>query len=323
MDSWDGRNVFLTGGSGLLGFWIVEGLIEKGAAVTCLIRDDVHKSRFFTSPLMKEVNIVRGGLEDYQLIQRSINEYEIDTVFHIAAQAIVGTAVRSPISTFETNIRGTWNILESCRQVETIKRVVVASSDKAYGTHEQLPYTEDFALRAGLPYGTSKSCADLIAQSYALSYGLPVGITRCANLYGGGDLNWSRIVPGTMKSVIEKKPVIVRSDGEFMRDFLYLRDAVDAYLTLADKLSDKKVRGQAFNFGNGTPIKMIDIVNKIIDVSKKKDVDLRILNEVKAEIKDQYVSSEKANEILGWKPSFTMDTGLSETLDWYEKFLKS
>lgn len=322
MSSWKERNVFITGVSGLLGSWVIDELVRREATVTCLLRDEVCNSRFFTSQTLKKVNIVRGNVEDLQLMQRAINEYEVDTCFHLAAQAIVGTAIRSPVSTFESNIKGTWATLEACRQVDTVKRIVVSSSDKAYGAQDELPYKEEFDLKASEPYGTSKACCDLISQCYASTYGLPIAITRFANLYGGGDLNFNRIIPGTIKSLIEKKPVVIRSDGNFLRDFIYIKDAVDGYLLLGDKVTDKSLHGEAFNFGNGKPIKVIDLAKLIIKMSRIKDAELRVLGEAKEEIRDQYVSPAKAKERLGWEPTYSLERGLEETFAWYKDFFK-
>ncbi len=265
--------------------------------------------------------MVNGKVEDFSLILRTINEYEIDTIFHLAAQTIVGTANRSPLSTFEINIKGTWNILEAARQLHT-PRTIIASSDKAYGSHEKLPYKEDAKLIGSHPYDVSKTCADLIAQAYIKTYGLPVGITRCGNLYGGGDLNFSRIIPGTIKSLHSSEPPIIRSDGTYLRDYFYVKDAVSAYLLFAEKLSEPQITGQAFNFGTETPISVIDVVNMLVGISGKK-LKPKILNEVKNEIHSQYLSCEKARRLLNWKPKFTLQQGLKETYGWYSGYFQN
>ena len=255
MTFWKNRRVFVTGATGLLGSWLVEALVQRQAHVTCLIRDWVPGSRLIGAGFMAQVNLVHGELEDYAVLVRALNEYEIDTVFHLGAQTVVGTAARSCLSTFETNIRGTWNILEACKVcAKLVERVVVASSDKAYGSHEHLPYTEDTPLQGRFPYDVSKSCADLIALSYFHTYRLPVAVTRCGNLFGGGDLNFNRLIPGTIYAALHDQPPVIRSDGKFIRDYFYVRDAVEAYLTLAERLPDDRFLGQAFNFGTETPI---------------------------------------------------------------------
>ena len=247
MTFWKNRRVFVTGGTGLLGSWMVEELLHRGADVTCLIRDWVPRSKLIESELFEKVNVVRGELEDYTVLQRALNEYETDTVFHLGAQTIVGTASRQALSTFEANIRGTWNLLEACRNCsKLVNRVIVASSDKAYGTHDRLPYSEDTPLQGRFPYDVSKSCADLISISYFHTYQIPIAVTRCGNLFGAGDLNFNRLIPGTIRSALLDETPIIRSDGTFVRDYFYVRDAVDAYLQLAEKLPDERFLGQAF-----------------------------------------------------------------------------
>ncbi|MBT6774417.1 NAD-dependent epimerase/dehydratase family protein [Candidatus Woesearchaeota archaeon] len=315
---WQTKNVFVTGGSGLIGSWLTQELVNRGANVICLIRDEVNSSNFKSLNLNKKVTLVKGEIENFDLILRTINEYEIDTIFHLAAQTIVTTANRSPRSTFETNIKGTWNILEAARQLNT-KRTIIASSDKAYGTHEKLPYVEDAKLSGLHPYDVSKSCTDLLAQSYHKTYNLPVAITRCGNIFGGGDLNFSRIIPGTMRSLLNDEPPVIRSDGEFLRDYFYVKDAVNAYLLLAEKLCEPEVVGQAFNFGREEPISVLDLANMIIELSESTHKSV-ILNEAKNEIRIQYLSCEKARKILNWKPQYTLKQSLAETYEWYKKY---
>ena len=317
---WQSKNIFITGCTGLLGSWMTDELVNQGAKVVALMRDDVHLSNFHNLSLLKKITKVDGSVEDFGLILRTLNEYEIDTIFHLAAQTIVGTANRSPLSTFETNIKGTWNILEAARQLD-IPRVLTASSDKAYGSHEKLPYKEDAQLTGSHPYDVSKTCADLIAQSYFKTYKLNVGITRCGNLYGGGDFNFSRIIPGTIKSIMENQPPIIRSDGKFIRDYFYVKDAVGAYLLFAENMHEKKLAGEAFNFGTEKPITVIELVDEIIKISGKKNIRPKILNEAKNEIKSQYLSCEKAGRLLNWKPKYTLSQGIKETYEWYEKYL--
>jgi CDP-glucose 4,6-dehydratase len=266
------------------------------------------------------VNVVRGDLEDLSLLTRALNEYEIDSVFHLGAQTIVGTASRSALSTFESNIRGTWNLLEAARNCsKLIRRVVVASSDKAYGEHEALPYTEEMPLQGRYPYDVSKSCTDLLTLSYFHTYRLPVAITRCGNLFGGGDLNFNRLIPGTIRSILRGQAPIIRSDGTFVRDYFYVRDAVAAYMALAEKLPDDRFIGQAFNFGNETPLSVLEVVRKIIACMSPECGALEpvILNEASHEIPKQYLSCAKARRLLDWQPLFSFEAGLRETIRWY------
>ncbi|MBI2851694.1 MAG: GDP-mannose 4,6-dehydratase [Chloroflexi bacterium] len=319
---WRDRRVFVTGCTGLVGSWLTKSLVEKGAEVTGLVRDLVPRSNLNWSGFNERINIVRGDLDDYFLLERALNEYEIDTVFHLGAQTIVGIANRNPLSTFESNIRGTWNVLEACRNVSTVTRIVVASSDKAYGDQENLPYIETFPLMGRHPYDVSKSCADLISAAYHQTYGLPVCITRCGNFYGGGDLNFNRIVPGTIRAVIRNERPIIRSDGTFVRDYIYVQDAVGAYQFLAEKMDDKSIHGQPFNFSNESQKTVLEITRTILDLMCREDLQPIILNTVKGEIKHQYLSAQKAREILGWKSKYTLEDGLRETIEWYRKFFE-
>jgi CDP-glucose 4,6-dehydratase len=322
MTFWLNRNVFVTGASGLLGSWMVEELIKEGANVTCLLRDWVPGSKFISSGTASRANIVHGSLEDYDLMVRIVNEYEIDSVFHLAAQTIVGTASRSAISTFDSNIRGTWNLLEACRVCpKLIERIIFASSDKAYGAHDNLPYTEDMALQGRFPYDVSKSCADLIAQSYFHSYAMPIAVTRCVNLFGGGDLSFNRLVPGTIASALRSEPPVIRSNGKFVRDYFYVMNAVDGYMKLAEKMPDDSVNGQAFNFGYGEPLTVLELVDDILRIMGKTSLEPLILNEASNEIVNQYLDCSKAQNLLGWTPSYSREDGLRLTIDWYEKYL--
>lgn len=313
---WRDRAVFVTGATGLLGSWITEALADRGAQVACLVRDWVPQSRLVQSSVWTRVNLVRGELEDLDLLTRILNEYEIDTVFHLAAQTIVGTAARSALSTFESNIRGTWNLLEASKTCSRlVKRIVVASSDKAYGEQERLPYTEDMPLQGRFPYDVSKSCADLVALSYFHTYGLPVAITRCGNLFGGGDLNFNRLVPGSIRSALRGEAPVIRSDGTPVRDYFYVRDAVEAYLQLAERLPE--FAGEAFNFGNETPVSVLDLVRRILCLMGKDSIDPVILNEANHEIPRQYLDCSKARRLLGWTPRFGLEEGLREAIGWY------
>ncbi len=322
MENWGGHNVLVTGASGLLGSSMVEQLIERGAAVTCLVRDWVPGARLFSEGMTERASVVRGALEDYQTVLRALGEYEVDTVFHLGAQTIVGTASRSPLSTFESNVKGTWVLLEACRQFPgMVERVLVASSDKAYGEHDSLPYTEEAPLVGRYPYDVSKSCTDLIAQSYHHSFGLPVAVTRCGNLYGPGDLNWNRLVPGTIRSALAGERPLVRSDGSLVRDYFFVRDAVDAYLRLAERLEQRELQGQAFNFGTETPVSVLELVESILALVGRPDLAPDVLNEASNEIPRQYLDCTKARTVLDWLPSHTLEEGLRETIEWYRRAL--
>jgi CDP-glucose 4,6-dehydratase len=318
---WRDRSVLVTGGTGLLGSWLVKQLIENGANVVCLVRDWVPQSELVRSGRIEQVNTVRGDITDRDLIERALGEYEVEIVFHLAAQTIVGIANRNPVSTFSTNIEGTWNVLEACRRSPKVASIVVASSDKAYGDQEQLPYDETMPLQGRHPYDVSKSCADLLAQSYAASYNLPVAITRCGNFYGGGDLNWNRVVPGTIRSIMRKERPIVRSDGKFVRDYFYIEDGAAAYMLLAERLaSNPALRGQAFNFSNESQVSVIDIVELILR-KMQSSLHPEVLNRASNEIRHQFLSAARARTVLDWQPRFTLESGLDRTLEWYREFL--
>ncbi len=289
--------------------------------MTCLVRDWVPESELVRSGLIESTNVVRGDLRDQAVLERVLGEYETDTVINLAAQTIVGIANRNPVSTFETNIAGTWALLEACRRSPQVKQIVMASSDKAYGEHETLPYTEDFALQGRHPYDVSKSCGDLITQAYAQTYGLPVGITRCGNFYGGGDLNWNRLVPGTIRSVLRGQPPVIRSDGRYVRDYFYVEDGAAAYLLLAEKMAaNPELHGQAFNFSNESQVTVLELADKILGLMGS-DLRPEVRNEATNEIRDQYLSADKARELLDWEPMFTLDQGLERTIAWYRDAL--
>lgn len=320
---WLDRPTFVTGGTGLVGSWLLKRLTEAGANVTCLIRDWVPQSELIRSGIIEKVNVVRGDIRDRNMIERAIGEYEIDTVIHLAAQTIVTIANRNPISTFETNIAGTWNLMEACRRSPKVKQIIVASSDKAYGDQEILPYDEDTPLQGQHPYDVSKSAADLIAHTYAVSFDLPVAITRCGNFYGGGDLNWNRIIPGTIRSILRGQPPVIRSDGEYIRDYFYVEDGAAAYMLLAEQLATRpELKGQAFNFSNELQVTVREIVERIsAKMNSKFSPDIR--NEISNEIRHQYLSAEKARTEINWKPMFNLDEGLQKTIEWYKEFFNN
>ncbi len=320
---WRHRSAFVTGASGLVGSWLVKRLLEAGADVICLIRDWVPQSELARNGTLDRMRVVRGDVRDQSVIERCMGEYEVETVFHLAAQTIVGIANRNPVSTFESNIQGTWALLEAARRSPSVKQIVIASSDKAYGDQEQLPYDESTPLEGRHPYDVSKSCADLIAQAYATSYSLPVSITRCGNFYGGGDLNWNRLVPGTIWSLLKGERPIIRSDGQFVRDYFYVEDGAAAYMLLAERMAeDKSLHGQAFNFSNEIQITVLELVERLTKMMGSV-VQPEILNQASNEIRHQYLSAAKAKNVLGWSPLFTLDQGLARTVDWYKEVLKS
>jgi CDP-glucose 4,6-dehydratase len=317
---WLDRPTLVTGATGLVGGWLVRRLLGEGADVICLVRDWVPQSELVRAELLAQVKVVRGDVRDQATLERALGEYEIDTVIHLAAQTIVGIANRNPVSTFETNVAGTWSLLEACRRSPAVKQIVVASSDKAYGAHDTLPYDEDAPLRGRHPYDVSKSCADLVAQAYAATYGLSVAVTRCGNFYGGGDLNWNRLVPGTIRSVLRGQRPVVRSDGHYLRDYFYAEDGAAANMILAERLAeDQSLRGQAFNFSNETKLSVLDVVGRILSLMGSS-IEPEVRNEATNEIREQYLSADKARRLLGWKPLFTMDEGLRRTIDWYKDF---
>lgn len=318
---WRDRPTLVTGATGLLGGWLVRQLLAAEADVVCVVRDWVPQSEFVRGQLHARVKVVNGDVRSQSLLERVLGEYEIDTVIHLAAQTIVGIANRNPVSTFKTNVAGTWALLEACRRSPAVKQIVVASSDKAYGEHRQLPYEEDAPLMGRHPYDVSKSCADLIAQSYAATYDLPIAITRCGNFYGGGDLNWNRIVPGTIRSVLRGQRPVIRSDGKFVRDYFYAEDGAAANITLAERLAgDRNLIGQAFNFSNESQVSVSELVERILKLMKS-ELEPEIRNEAANEIRAQYLSARKAREVLSWQPLFTLDEGLRLTIDWYREFL--
>ena len=318
---WRDRPVLVTGATGLLGGWLVRRLVAEGADVVALVRDWVPRSNLLSSELVARVTMVRGDVRDQDLLERVMGEYEVDTVFHLAAQTIVGVANRNPVSTLDTNIRGTWALLEAARRSPLVRAIVTASSDKAYGDHATLPYDEDAALKGEHPYDASKACADLVARMYAVTFGVPVAITRCGNFYGGGDLNWNRLVPGTIRSAFKGEKPVIRSDGSLIRDYFYVEDGASAYMCLAEALRERDdLRGEAFNFSNELQLDVLSLTKKILArMDVKLSVDVRA--EAKHEIQHQWLSAAKARKLLGWTPQFTLDEGLDRTIAWYREFL--
>jgi CDP-glucose 4,6-dehydratase len=321
---WRGRRVLVTGATGVVGSTLVESLLGAGAEVVALVADHDPRSRLIDSGMIDHTTVVNGRLEDYATVERSVNDNDVTAVFHLGAQAIVGVAQRSPLPTFEANIRGTYHVLEACRRLAPmVTSVVVASSDKAYGDSEALPYTEDMPLAASNPYDVSKACTDLLAQSYAASYGMPVGIARSGNIYGPGDWNWSRIIPGTIRSLLLGTPPIVRSDGSPTRDYIFVEDVVDGLMAIGQHLEDEALHGEAFNFGNESPLSVLDLVKTVSAAVGRTDLEPDVLGSAPGEIKDQWLSAAKARATLAWKPKHTLDQGIAKTIPWYRERIDS
>jgi CDP-glucose 4,6-dehydratase len=319
--SWAGSTALVTGATGMVGSWLTRELLARGTRVVALVHDADPQSELFRSGDLARVSVVGGALEEPGCVERAINEHEVDTVFHLGAQTIVGTAVRSPLPTFEANLRGSYMLLDACRHHRAlVQRVVFASSDKAYGEQPRLPYTEEMPLLARHPYDVSKSCGEAIAQCYHHTYRVPVAIARCGNIYGGGDLNWSRIVPGTIRSVLRGERPVIRSDGKFVRDYLHVLDAVSAYLALAERVSDPQVAGRAFNFSTESPVNVLEVVAQIQALTHTA-LEPKVLNQAHHEIPGQHLSAARARAVLGWKARYDLTEGLSVTLPWYRTFL--
>lgn len=314
---WKNKKVFITGHEGFLGSWLTKVLIELGAEIIGL---DIVKNRKLS--VLNENNLresfkgIKGNVVNLKLIKRIIAQEKPDIIFHLAAEAIVGRSNENPITAFKSNIEGTWNILEAARNKDYITAIVIASSDKAYGSHKKLPYSENAALKGDHPYDVSKSCSDLIAYTYFHTYNLPLSVTRCGNIYGPGDYNFSRIIPDAMRCINNDKTLLIRSDGKFVRDYVYVEDIVNGYLLLAEKVKKLNLGGEAFNFSDENPLTVIAVLNKLFKIAAKK-INYKILNQAKYEIKKQYLDSKKARIVLGWKPNFSLDQGLKKTLQWY------
>lgn len=322
MTFWRDRPTLVTGATGLIGGWLVERLLSLGADVVCLVRDTVPTAMLARPDILGHVRLVRGDVRDQALLERALGEYEIKTVFHLAAQTIVGIARRNAVSTFDTNVGGTCALLEACRRSPLVAQIVVASSDKAYGEADRLPYDEQTPLRAVHPYDASKACQDIIALSYAAAWNLPVVVTRCGNFFGGGDLNWSRIVPGTIRSIVRGEAPVIRSDGQLVRDYFYVEDGAVAYTTIAETLAaDPSLRGQAFNFSNEKPVSTLEIV-RMITQAMGSDLQPIVRGENSGEISAQYLDASKARSVLGWSPWFDLSEALTRTISWYKYYFQ-
>jgi len=319
---WKNKKVLVTGYDGFLGAHLTKKLLEFEAKIVGI---DIAKKKTYPilKNLQKKVETIKGDVAHLTLVNKIIEKYRPEIIFHLAAQAIVGEAVNIPIRTFKSNIEGTWNILEACKRKKFIEGVVVASSDKAYGEHKLLPYKEETPLRGIYPYDVSKSCADLLANTYFKTYSIPVCVTRCGNIFGPGDLHFSRIIPDAMRSIIKNKRFVIRSDGRFTRDYIYVEDVVRGYILLAEKMKKFKLSGQSFNFSNERPLTVLELFKKITEVSGRYNLKPRVLNRVKYEIKHQYLSSKKARKMLGWKPECVLEEGLIKTLQWYRDYFNS
>jgi CDP-glucose 4,6-dehydratase len=324
MSFWKDRAVLVTGATGLVGSALVPRLTHQGARVAALVRDWDPQSELIRSGAIDSCRVVSGRLESVEDVERALVEHEAETVFHLGAQTQVGTGYRSPYATFESNIRGSYTLFEACRRhADLIRRIVVASSDKAYGESAVLPYTEEMPARGRHPYDVSKSCTDLLAGCYAQTYELPVVVARCGNIYGGGDLNWNRLIPGTIRSALTGQRPVIRSDGHYRRDYVYVTDAVDAYLAMAERVDLPDIRGEAFNFGPPQSSTVLEVARAILRLAGREELEPVIENRARAEIRDQHLDSSKAGRLLGWEPKWTLETGLTETIDWYRRRLES
>jgi CDP-glucose 4,6-dehydratase len=319
---WTDRPVLVTGATGLIGGSVVKMLLDQKADQVCLVRDWVPQCELVRSRLIEQVKLVRGDVRDQALLERVLGEYEIQTVIHLAAQSIISVANRDPAGTLDANVRGTWSLLEACRRSATVRQVVLASTDKVYGEVEQLPYTEEMPFLARYPHDVSKACAELVAQGYAATYHTPLAITRLPNIFGGGDLNWNRIIPGTIRSVLRAQAPQIQSDGRFIRDYLYVEDAAAAHLLLAEKLAENPdLCGQAFNISNETRLTVLELVERILRLMGS-ELQPKVRSQARNEIRNQYLSAAKARQVLGWQPLFSLDDGLALTIQWYREYFE-
>lgn len=318
---WQDRKVLITGYEGFIGSWLVKFLLSFGAKIWGLDIKTHRKQTILSDKELNKVNIIKGNVENFPLVSKIIKESKIEFIFHLAAKSLVGDCLKKPIKAFSTNIKGTWNILEASRNSNTIEVVIIASSDKAYGIQNRLPYREESPLVGSHPYDVSKSCADLLAYAYFHTYNLPVCVTRCGNVFGPGDFNFSRIVPDIIRSIIKDRTLIIRSDGKFTRDYIYVKDVVTGYLTLAQKMQRLRLFGEAFNFSNEKPISVLNLVKIIAEFNGQGKANYEITNKAKYEIKHQYLSAKKARQILKWSPQYNLEEGLKETIKWYKDFL--
>lgn len=318
---WKSKNVLVTGFEGFVGSNLTKQLLSRDAHVVGLDIKIHRKGTILDKTDYNNMVVVKGSVCNYGLVKKLIDRYKVEVVFHLAAESLVGDCQKDPARALSTNIRGTWSVLEACRHSSSITSIAVASSDKAYGNQDVLPYRENMPLQGKHPYDVSKSCADLIAYTYYHTYGVPVAITRCGNIFGPGDFNFSRLVPDTIRCVLTGKMLLIRSDGMFTRDYIYVDDVINGYMILAEKLKKFKLAGEAFNFSNQSPIVAKELVDRIFKLACKKP-NYRILNIAKYEIKQQYLSSRKARKILSWKPRVNLETGLLRTIEWYKRMQK-
>lgn len=313
--------VLITGYEGFLGSWLTRALLQNGAYVVGLDKKTRRKDTILTAAEFKRIKVIKGRVENAALISKILKRERIEFIFHLAAESLVGRCLKNPCAAFSTNIRGTWNILEAARRYGKIKGIIVASSDKAYGEHARLPYREDFALKGDHPYDASKSCADLLANTYANTFGLAVCVTRCGNIFGAGDFNFSRLIPDAVCCAISGKMLKIRSDGKFIRDYIYVKDIVAGYLLLAKKMYQKRLSGRAFNFSDEQPLSVLQMVKLVCNAAGCKGSYV-ILNQAQHEIKKQYLSSAAARRILGWRPRYSLHKALQETIAWYKAYRK-
>lgn len=311
---WQDKRILITGFEGFLGSHLTKELLKYKTKIIGLDIKTFRKGTVLSPEDYKRFTVCKGSVTNFNLVKKILRKYSINVIFHLAAEAIVGRSHNNPRRAFKSNIAGTWEVLEAARKQGNMEAIVVASSDKAYGSHKKLPYCEDAPLIANHPYDVSKSCADLIAHTYAHTYGLPVAITRCGNIFGPGDFNFSRLIPDAIRCAIKDRRFFIRSDGRFIRDYIYVSDIVNGYILLAEKMKRLKLKGEAFNFSNENPKTVLEVVDKIYKLLGKERR-YRILNRAEYEIKNQYLSSRKSKRKLRWRPFYSFDSGLKETIE--------